>query len=257
MINLKDWRILITRPEPQCSELAELIHALNGHPIKLPAIAFAPPSDLRAYKQALTALDECSWIIFTSPQAVYRSAKDIKTLWPQFSPLVKIAAIGAGTAKALTEEGLAVDALPANQWNSEGILDLPAFQHLADKQIAIITGEDGRELLEKTLKARGASVIKVVAYQRQLPVIDMQPFQTLLQQGQLDVAICTSYEGMRNLKILFGQSYWSQLQVLPMLVVSDRIKALAYELGFQTIWVAPNASHKAILETLAQRRNAS
>lgn len=257
MINLNKMRILVTRPEPQCSELAELIHTLNGTAIKLPAIAFAPPADWKGYQNAVAKLDECNWIIFTSPQAVYSSAADIKAQWPHFSPFVKIAAMGDGTSKALTEAGLPVDALPANQWSSEGLLDLPAFQHLENKQVALVTGEGGRELLEAALKERGAHLIKVISYQRQLPSFDMQPYVDLLQRREIDIAVCTSYEGIRNLKILFGQANWPLLQKLPMIVVSERIKTLAAELGFQTIWLASNASHKVILESLAERRNAS
>jgi uroporphyrinogen-III synthase len=163
--------------------------------------------------------------------------------------------VGSGTAKALKEAGYLVAAHPELNWSSEGLLDLPEFQTIAGKKIAIVRGEGGRELLEKTLLSRGALVSHVIAYQRVLPEIETCPYVDLFKHRQIDVVVCTSYEGVRHFKILLGTNAWLDIKDIPLIVMSERIKTLAHDLGFQTIWVARHASHDAILELLAQKRN--
>jgi uroporphyrinogen-III synthase len=72
----------------------------------------------------------------------------------------------------------------------------------------------------------------------------------LLQDKKIDVSICTSYTGVANLKQLVGISAWPYLQNVPLVVMSERIKQLASELGFKTIWVATEASNKGLIEAI-------
>jgi hypothetical protein len=55
------------------------------------------------------------------------------------------------------------------------------------------------------------------------------------------------------LKTLIGHAGWTYLKELPLMVMSERIKMLACDLGFQTIWVARNAGQTAILELLHEK----
>lgn len=247
--------ILVTRPHPAGTELCHLIESQGDQAIHLPTIAFEPPTDLSKFQQSIDALGEQDWLIFISPQAVYASIAAICKAWPQLPPSVTVAAVGEGTAKALKKAGYIVATHPPAEWSSEGLLALPEFQSIQGKKVAIIRGEGGRELLEKTLLTRGAEVMHVIAYQRVIPKIKMSSYLNLLKQKTIDVMICTSYEGVQNLKKLFGDTGSLYLPSIPLIVVSQRIKILAQDLGFQTIWVASNASHQAILEVLAQKRN--
>jgi uroporphyrinogen-III synthase len=254
--NLINLRVLVTRPEPQASELSQLIENAGGVAVNFPTIEFAPPLDMDSFHDAINHLGNQEWLIFISPHAVYASVPFIRQRWPEFPPQVKFAAVGEGTAKALFEAGYNVAAVPENQWNSEGLLAMPVFQpsQISEQKVAIIRGVGGREYLDKVLAERGARVTPVIAYQRVLPQIDVTDYLSMLKQHRIDVIVCTSFEGVRNLKILFGQTGWTYLQVLPIIVMSERIKMLARDLGFQTIWVSRNASQTAILELLVTLR---
>lgn len=254
MNNLHNLCILVTRPEPQGRELCKLITDQGGQAVSFPTIAFAPPPDLQAFQQAIMALGEQDWLIFISPQAVYSSMIHIRNAWPQLPSTVKLAAVGAGTAKALRAAGYTVTAQPTTEWNSEALLDLPEFQSIAGKKIAIIRGVGGRELIDKQLAERGAHILTVLAYERVLPAIDVSNCLNLLKQNIIDMVVCTSYEGVRNLKILLGEAGWFYIKDIPLIVMSERIKTLAHDLGFQTIWVTRNASQTAILDLMAERR---
>jgi uroporphyrinogen-III synthase len=90
-------------------------------------------------------------------------------------------------------------------------------------------------------------VTPVILYQRVMPNVKIQPL--------CDVIICTSFTAVDHLKKMVGEGAWHTLQNIPLIVMSERIKTLAHDLGFRTIWVTKNASHLAIMETIAQKRN--
>ena len=132
------------------------------------------------------------------------------------------------------------------------MLALPEFQAVQGQKVAIIRGEGGRELLHQQLTERGAQVLHVIAYQRVLPEVEAAPILQMLKQHQLNAIVCGSFESVQNLKILLGDAGWPFLKELPLIVVSERIKMLAQDLGFQTIWVAQNASLEAVVELLKE-----
>jgi uroporphyrinogen-III synthase len=75
---------------------------------------------------------------------------------------------------------------------------------------------------------------------------------SLLEQHKLNVVTATSGEILQNLLIMLGAEHHRQLFSLPLVVVSDRIKQIAVELGFKRIAVATSPSDEAILETVNQ-----
>ena len=248
---LANYSVLVTRPAPAGLQLCNMIEAQGGHAIHFPTLAFAP-SDPARFEAAVSQLGEQNWLIFISPQAVYASVPTIRRTWPQFPPQVKFAAVGKGTANALQEAGYHVSVYPKDKWDSESLLALPEFQTIAAQKIAIIRGEGGRELLDKQLAERGAQVLQVLAYQRVMPNTDAAPILQLLKQHQLNAIVCGSFESVKHLKMMLGDAAWLDLKRLPLLVVSERIKMLAEDLGFQTIWVAENPSHEAVIELLVR-----
>jgi uroporphyrinogen-III synthase len=254
MLALTNLMIMVTRPAPAGLALCELITKQGGKSLHFPTIAFAP-ADQAQLNTAIDHLDEQAWWIFISPQAVYASLPAIRRRFPVLPAEVKLAAVGGGTAAILQEAGYEVSAYPSEEWNSEGLLALPPFQVVETQKIAIIRGEGGREFLAAELIARGAIITPVIAYQRILPNLDITTALHILKTQQLDVIICGSFEGVRHLKTLLTDEAWPYLNTLPLVVMSKRVKLLAEDLGFQTIWVAENASHAAVLTLLAQKRN--
>lgn len=252
---MSKFHVLVTRPSPAGEELCNLIRQCGGVATHFPTIEFAPPQDLSAYQRAIASLGTQDWLIFISPQAVYSSIPAIRSAWPHFPPKVRLAAIGSGTAKALKEAGYRVATQPTAEWSSESLLDLPEFQEVDGKNITLVRGEGGRDLLAKTFSSRGAKVSHVIAYQRIIPKAAPKLYCDLLKTRKIDAIVCTSFEGVRNFKTLLGTTNWPYIKGIPLIVVSERIKSLAHDLEFQPIWVAHNASNEVILELLLQREN--
>lgn len=252
MIDLSDRTILVTRPDPQGGELVDMIAKKGGKPIFFPTIAFSPPPNEKVLQHALQQLGEQDYLVFISPQAVYSSIPFIRKLWPEMSPKTQFFAIGAGTKKALHDAGYVATLCPPEEWNSEGLLAMPAFHSIENKKIAVFRGMGGRELVDQILSDRGAQVLPVIVYERVIPNNDTTPVIEELKHRTIDAVICTSFEGVQNLKTLLGEEAWPLLQRLPLFVVSERIKSLAQDLGFQTIWVTQRASNESIVERLMQ-----
>lgn len=234
-------RVLVTRPEAQSVSLCEKIKALGDMPISFPTIAIEP----LAISQKL---DQFDWLIFISRNAVIHS----QSYFPKNFSLekIKIAAMGKGTADELRKISVRVDFFPEKNFRSETLLAAPEFQNVAKQKIALIQGEEGRTLLRDTLTARGANVTTIAVYRRVLPASDPAPIIQKLHEKALDVIISTSNESLVNLKALIGVENAAYLLSVPLVVVSDRTKTFAKNLGFNTILQADEVSDEAILAVL-------
>jgi uroporphyrinogen-III synthase len=249
-INLTGRNIMVTRPKPLGDILCEHIEKAEGKAVYFPTIDIEHPADTTILKHQIAKLSHQDWLIFISPQAVFASSKLIHQVWPIFPLHLKIAAIGAGTAKILHQENFPEVLYPDSHWHSEGLLDLPEFRQVRGAKITLVRGEGGREWLADTLTVRGALVSQMVVYRRLLPHVDTSEYTNLLQSGQIDIIVTTSNECMRNLKYLFEDS-WQFLQTIPLVVISQRMFDLAVEMGFQQIFLAKNAGHSAIMDALS------
>lgn len=227
--------ILVTQSKPKGLLLCDKIHAQGGHSIYFPTIEIVDLTNSNPIQQQLAALSHYDWVIFVSYHAVMLS---LAYLPDKIQP-AKVAAIGASTADALQQAGIAVSIFPENDWTSEGLLALPAFQQVEGQKIAIIKGEGGRELLAQTLTKRGASVTNLCVYQRQVPSSMQIPYKNL------DVLVVGSAEGLKNL----SKDNPSILPI-PVVVPSERVKHYASQLHFKKILLANSPSHDAIIQTL-------
>ncbi|MFI3119809.1 MAG: uroporphyrinogen-III synthase, partial [Methylococcaceae bacterium] len=97
---------------------------------------------------------------------------------------------------------------------------------------------------------RGAEVSYLEVYKRVIPRIDSSPVVELLAQRQLDVITVTSAEALQNLSLMLGKNNNKLLLSVPLVVVSDRIRQQAFDMGFNRITVTDSPIDTAILETV-------
>jgi uroporphyrinogen-III synthase len=243
-------RVLVTRPAHQAENLCRLITAQGDIAVRFPTLAIVEAEDLDAIQRTLTQLDSFDWLIFISSNAVNFALKANSGKIAKFEAR-QIAAIGKATAEALKQSGLSVTVMPED-YRSEALLALPAMQLTQGQKVLIVRGAGGREQLANTLRDRGAEVCYLNVYKRTIPNIDNNAVIELLEQQRLDIITVTSVETLQNLLIMLDAKHHSQLFDLPLIVVSDRIKQAASEMGFKRIAVANSPSDEAILETINQ-----
>ena len=234
---LRGRGIVVTRPAGQGERLASLIAAAGGAPIVFPLIDIRPASDVTVARERFARIGEYDLVVFVSANAVEHGC----ALLPQGVPLpaaLCIAAVGAGTARALKARGVSRVLLPAERYDSEGLLALPELADVAGKRVLIVRGVGGRELLAETLAARGASVDYAECYERMPPSALPEPLMAAWRARAVHAITITSSEGLRQLHALLPDEGRAYLRATPLFVTHERMRETARSLGLDDVVIA-------------------
>jgi len=241
---LQGLRVLNTRPAEQNKTLSYAIQNAGGISIELPTIVIEP---LRPdWLKTLPDLSDVDHAVFVSANAIkyyFLAAKQL--VWPSS---ITVTAIGQASADELTTRGIPIHHTPIDA-DSEHLLRLDHLQQIQNQTVMLIKGEKGRPLIEKTLRSRGADVIPVAVYRRELPKTNSLQTNLLWHDNAVDIILFTSQQSMYNLFTLFGEKARDWLCSKPCLVISERLAESASQLGMQTIIVC---RHHSLLNTLEQ-----
>jgi uroporphyrinogen-III synthase len=109
------------------------------------------------------------------------------------------------------------------------------LKKVAGKRVVIFRGEDGRELLGRTLTERGARLEYAACYRRVKPSSDITPLIDALVNRELNAIIMTSSEGVRNLLDMAGKTIQAKLLKIPLFVSHERIAKTAGKFGWTNI----------------------
>ena len=240
----------MTRPAHQADNLCRLITELGGRAIRLPALELVAVNDSSGNQaQWLVNLDKFQWLVFISANAVNFALKanDGKI---DLLKSTRIAAIGRATAQALETAGLPADLVPGDGYNSEALLSKLRTRMRPGQRCLIVRGRGGREELARVLRENGVQVEYWEVYERIMPAVDVSEAARLIERNQLEFNTITSGEALKNLLMMFGETYHQALFAVPLIVVSQRIGDVACQLGFKRITVTDNPSDAAVLKAL-------
>ena len=225
--------------------------------VRFPTLEIVSRDSFEEASSELANLDKYDWVVFISVNAVNFALNTNDGKIPSTkSPLALLlprggfAAVGQSTAHAMEMAGLPVDLIPEKNYNSEALLAMPQLQQVQGQNILIVRGEGGREQLAATLRSRGAEVSYLEVYKRIIPQIDSSQLVNLLVQKKIDVITVTSAEALQNLSLMLDNKNNSLLSLIPLVVVSDRIRCIAADMGFSRIVVTDSPIDTAILETV-------
>lgn len=244
--------ILVTRPAHQAEHLAELIRAAGGTPILFPVMEIVDLPDVRPLHALIDRLDEFDLAIFISPNAVTKAMNLIRARRP-LPPRLQIAAVGKGSRKALIQFGVEQVLVPEQRFDSEGLLELPALQGMADKRVVIFRGDGGRELLGDELRRRGAQVEYAECYRREKPQADNAQLLHLWARNELHAITVTSAEMLHNLFDLVGKLGQQWMKSTPLFVPHERIAEVARGMGLAHVTVTPPGDEGLLAGLLAWR----
>jgi uroporphyrinogen-III synthase len=216
-------RVLVTRPAHQAENLCRLIEAEGGTAVRLPLLTVEPGVHAAEARKRLAAGHDC-WI-FTSANAVRLAQPLASGPWPE-----RLAAVGPATAAAIAAAGHAGAAVPLTGASSEALLALPEFQKVNGLRVLLVTGEGGRDLLERELAARGAAVERAEVYRRVPLPYPPEAVSAALRKS--DVIIVTSGEALEHLFRLVPEGSRAALLKKPLVVPAARVVEKAGELGF-------------------------
>lgn len=236
--------ILITRPEPENNVSCQRVKQHGYSPVPLPMLAIAPieePNAVAIIRSQVFNIDEFDYVIFVSKNAVRFGAEWIDNCWPMIPEGIHWLGIGKGTTKALQEEGIPAIANPGH--TSETLLEWLKPVKMRDKKVLIVRGEGGRPELGDQLEKRGASVRYLSLYRRQKPNYQAQTFFML---PKVDLIWITSGESLENLND-YTEQFKPELKALPILTPSDRVNALALEMGWKQAKCANGADDQSLI----------
>ena len=244
-------RCLVTRPAHQSAGLIDGLRQSGFEPIAFPAIEIRPAPVTALLARLGEAIHDYDIALFVSRNAVDHAFRHLDAAALPAGLL--LGAIGKGTAAALEARGAGGAVIPAADFNSEGLLAAPALQSVAGRRVIIFRGQQGRNLLGDELRARGAEVDYCEVYRRSRPPLGPKDYHRLTGGQPPDIALFTSSEGLRNALAMLDPTQAAALRRRPWLVISDRMRETARDLGHNAeLLVADAASDEGLLSALAR-----
>ncbi|MGI8618211.1 MAG: uroporphyrinogen-III C-methyltransferase [Gemmatimonadaceae bacterium] len=200
-------RIVVTRAADQAPALSGRLRELGAEVLEMPAVRIAR-LDLGLLRSAIEELSVYNWIVFTSRNGVslfweqlLSSGRDARALAG-----LRIAAVGAATAGALLEHGIAVDVIP-ERFVAEGLID--ALRDRADvsgAHVLHVGAEGARDVLRAGLEELGASVTLLPVYRSVPQPEGAENLRAALEHGEVDLITLTSASAVSGLLDAVGEA---------------------------------------------------
>ena len=209
--------VLITRPDGHANELISEIEDIGGHVINLPAINIVPRNKAIVEEEE-TKLPEPDITIFISQNAVKEGL--------QYARKSLIGAIGPKTSACIKSYGKNVDIEPTNGFDSENFLKEAHLQNVYGKNIRIIRGNEGLNLLGDTLQKRGATVHYLSVYERNLPNIEkkaLEKTETAWRNRQIHIMTAMSVQTYKNIFLLLSDELSKEIGSTPLVTPAKRV----------------------------------
>lgn len=239
---------LVVRPAAQANQLVQMLRQLGHAPLCCPLLETRPGCDLPHLGDMLR---EADLVIAVSMHAVH-FAHHFLLQTGQTWPHIDYFAVGQASADAFAEAG--IQALCPADPRSEGLLALPALQGVSGRRVLILRGNDGRDLIARTLASRGALVHYCATYDRHYPDLDGDALTRHWQAAGLDSLLITSGELLQRLLALVPGPQHPWLYDRLLVVPSPRVAEMAEGAGFTRIVIAQGASNQALVAALELRK---
>ncbi|MCW8996382.1 MAG: uroporphyrinogen-III synthase [Psychromonas sp.] len=236
-------RLLVTRFAPHAARLANQLNAQGVFALPQPLLEIQKSPEFAEARLVFAHIYD--YIIAVSCNAVdYSDQALLGSPWPVTCYL----AVGQATqAKLKTVTGQPV-MLPESAFNSEGLLDLPCMAELQGKQVLILRGVGGRELLAEVLTSRGAEVHYYQPYQRVALNVCGALLVKQWQQQRINGAIISSVELLQRLLDIVPENQLSWLNEITIYAPSARIAEQAILFGWHHVECLPGMQDQQIVD---------
>ena len=224
--SLSGRRVAITRAREQASELAARLQVLGAEVVELPLIRITKEISKENLADTMLELGSYDWIVFTSANGVrfffevfYTLFDDVRSLG-----LLRFAAVGEGTARAIGEHHLKIECQPAVA-TAEALADaLIATSSLDNAKLLVVTGNLNRETLVTKLEAAYAIVDCLQVYKTEQTDLRGEPAAADFREKGADAVLFASSSA--------AQSFADQAAVLKL--SKHAVHPLAGSIGPQT-----------------------
>jgi len=203
---LAGTRILVGRARHQAGSLSASLRSLGASVIEIPFIEIRKPQSYRPLDDALKNIGNYDWLILTSAngvEAMWERVRKLRITRRQLKHL-EIAAIGPATKKAIVKHGLKVKMVP-EEYVAESVVK-GLRDKVNGKRVVLIRARVARDVIPEELRAAGAQVDVIEAYETVVPEKSRVRLRTLMRNGarRPHVVTFTSSSTAKNFAELLG-----------------------------------------------------
>ncbi|MBI3647084.1 MAG: uroporphyrinogen-III synthase [Acidobacteriales bacterium] len=205
---LAGTRILVGRARHQASSLSAGLRSLGATVVEIPFIEIRKPRSFQPLDHALRNLQTYDWLILTSAngvEAMWDRRRKLRLTRRHFQHL-QIAAIGPATKRALVKNGLTVKMVP-EEYVAESVVK-GLRDKVNGKRVLLVRAKVARDVIPEELRAAGAQVDVVEAYETVVPAKSRERLRVLMKDSarRPHVITFTSSSTARNFAELVGKA---------------------------------------------------
>src|SRR6266446_2111961 len=205
---LAGTRILVGRARHQASGLSAGLRSLGASVVEIPFIEIRKPQSFQPLDDALKNLKNYDWLILTSVngvEAMWERRRKFRLTRKHFEHL-QIAAIGPATKRALLKSGLKVKMVP-EEYVAESIVK-GLRDKVNGKRVLLVRAKVARDVIPDELRAAGAEVDVVEAYETVVPKKSGERLRALMKDStrRPHLVTFTSSSTARNFAALLGDA---------------------------------------------------
>jgi len=250
--SLNGIRVLVGRAKHQAGALSAELRKRGAEVLEVPFIEIRKPKSFKPLDTALKNLGTYDWLILTSVNGVEamwdrmkktgegrdfsRAVKrpKSKSVLAAEGPLLRIAAIGPATRKAIEQRGATVDVVP-KEYVAESVVKRLKSK-VRGKRVLLVRAKVARDVIPNELRKAGAHVDVVEAYETVVPRSSRARLRATLKNPKKrpHVVTFTSSSTVKNFAELLGlpkKSRHKNLGGIRMASIGPVTSATLVELG--------------------------
>lgn len=171
----------------------------GAEPLAFPTIRIVDPSDSQPLRRAVADPGIYDWVIFTSANGVDRFWRELESMGgaPRLPKALRVAAIGPATAEALREREVEAEVVP-EEYVAEAVAEeLTASGSVRGLRILLPRAAGARKVLPERLRAAGARVDEIVAYEARADEQGIAGLRRAIDAGEVDMVTFTAASTVR------------------------------------------------------------
>jgi len=255
---LAGTRILVGRARHQAGSLSVSLRGLGARVIEIPFIEIRKPSTFEPLDDALKNLQTCDWLILTSANGVEAMWNRIRKLRIPGKSLkhLQIAAIGPATKKAIVKHGLKVKMVP-EEYVAESVVK-SLRDKVNGKRVLLVRAKVARDVIPEELRAAGALVDVVEAYETVVPEKSRARLRALMKDASRrpHVVTFTSSSTAKNFAELLGKTEARSLKDVQFASIGPVTSATLRELQFPAVIEAREFTMGGLIRAIVLARYA-
>ncbi|MDO4287020.1 MAG: uroporphyrinogen-III C-methyltransferase [Eubacteriales bacterium] len=242
--------VAVTRPKQRAGTLTERLRRLGADVISYPCIETETIWPNMPVVEALASMEQYHWLVLTSPAGVDVLVQLLNAADMDMRSLahMKVAVIGAGTAKKLKEHGLRADYIPAvydSVHLAEGLIRLVQ----EGERVLMLRAEIGTPELPELLAQACVSFDDVPVYRTLYHSERREEMAAMLADGSIDYITFTSASTVHGFVESLPEG--TNMTGFTALCIGPSTEKAAKAAGMHTI-TAANATIDAMLMTLQE-----